>query len=251
MKEIISVQNAKVKQWRKLHHKKGRVKSNMFLMEGYHLVEEALKSDWKVHELIISEDIVQLPEWIKGENIYQLRSHVFEHICQTENPQGIAAVLETKWMKPVYGARNLLLLDRIQDPGNLGTIIRTADACGFDGIILGSGTVDVFNDKVIRSTQGSIFHIAIEQADLSEKMKELQKDGYSIWATALRNSQDYQQIKPTEKIALLLGNEGSGVQDTLLRSADEIARIPIYGKAESLNVSVAAGILMYHVKHIH
>lgn len=251
MKEITSVQNAKVKAWRKLHHKKGRVKSGRFLVEGNHLVEEAMKSNWNVCELMISDDVDQLPDGALKADAYRLSRQVFAHICQTENPQGVAAVVEMKWVQPSKKAQNLLLLDSIQDPGNLGTMIRTADACGFDGVILGNGTVDVFNDKVIRSTQGSIFHIAIEQADLVEKVQELQAYGYAVWATALRNSQDYQQIEPAEKIALLLGNEGSGVHERLQQSADEIVRIPIYGKAESLNVSVAAGILMYHVKHLH
>lgn len=243
---LTSIKNDKVKNWRKLHNRKDREKSGTFLIEGFHLIEEAIKSNWDIHE-IIYQDGVELPEWIGEKNVVEVDQKVFQHITQTKSPQGIAAVLGFNRQEKVSG-KLYLLLDRIQDPGNLGTIIRTADAAGFDAVILGEGTVDLYNDKTIRATQGSIFHIPVIQENLFEQIPNLKKDGFSIWASALTNSKDYHTIKTNSKVALILGNEGAGINPKLLELADEIVKIPIYGKAESLNVSIAAGILMYHLK---
>ncbi|MDY0405395.1 RNA methyltransferase [Virgibacillus sp. 179-BFC.A HS] len=247
MIKITSAQNEKVKKWRKLHTKKGRINSDSFLVEGYHLVEEARNSEWKIIEVIVSEKN-HIPDWSQAYRVFQLSEHVFRQVCQTKNPQGIAAVIEMKSKKP-SDAACVLMLDAIQDPGNLGTIIRTADACGFDSVCLGNDTVDPYNDKVIRSTQGSLFHIALEHVNLKEKIVALKEEGFSVWASALQHADNYQQTPIPEKIALIIGNEGAGIQPDLLKLADQIVKIPIYGKAESLNASVAAGILMYHVKN--
>ncbi|WP_047985043.1 TrmH family RNA methyltransferase [Ornithinibacillus californiensis] len=243
---LTSVKNDKVKGWKKLHTKKDREKTGTFLIEGFHLIEEAIKSKWKIDEIILQEG-VESPNWSSDIKIVEVSENVFQHITQTKTPQGIAAVVQYKKMENVIG-KYVLLLDRVQDPGNLGTIIRTADAAGFDAVILGDGTVDVYNDKVIRSTQGSIFHIPILQDNLTKRIPELKMDGFHIWASALTNSKDYHTVKSNSKVALILGNEGSGIQTEILEQADEIVKIPIYGKAESLNVSIAAGILMYHIK---
>ncbi|UJL45014.1 RNA methyltransferase [Virgibacillus sp. NKC19-16] len=244
---ITSVKNNKVKVWRKLHKRKGRIDTGVFLIEGFHLVEEAWKSEWTIDE-IIAIDTIELPDWSKEVSVECVSDHVFQHISQTKAPQGIAAIV--KMNEPVkLGGNNVLLIDSVQDPGNLGTMIRTADASGFDGIVLGNETVDLYNDKVIRATQGSLFHIPIFQANLKREIMELKKNGFNIWATALSDdAKAYNEIKKSDKIALMVGNEGAGIQTELLQLADTIVTIPIYGKAESLNVSVAAGILMYHVK---
>ncbi|WP_010099082.1 TrmH family RNA methyltransferase [Ornithinibacillus scapharcae] len=243
---LTSVKNDKVKGWKKLHNRRDRMKSNTFLIEGFHLIEEAIASNWQIEEIIIKENVT-VPEWVTSLPVVEVSENVFQHISQTKTPQGIAAVVHFKQFNDITGDY-VLLLDRIQDPGNLGTIIRTADAAGFDAVILGEGTVDVYNDKVIRSTQGSIFHIPVIQDNLIERIDDLKNDGYRIWASALTNSKDYHSIKATSKIALIMGNEGAGIQEQLLNMADEMIKIPIYGKAESLNVSIAAGILMYHIK---
>lgn len=243
---ITSVKNEKVKAWRKLHKKKYRNERESFLIEGYHLLEEAWKSNWDVVEIIVQVG-AELPEWCRDFPVETVNSNVFQDISQTITPQGIAA--EIKMSKPESQTGDyLLLIDSIQDPGNLGTMIRTADAAGFDGIILGNNTVDLFNDKVIRATQGSLFHIPIVQANLITEINRLKKNDYDVWATALHNAEVYTKTKVNEKVALIVGNEGAGVDDELLEIADTIVNIPIYGKAESLNVSVAAGILMYYIK---
>ncbi|WP_067730644.1 TrmH family RNA methyltransferase [Oceanobacillus damuensis] len=243
---ITSVKNEKVKAWKKLHKRKERTNTGLFLIEGFHLLEEAFNSDWQINEIIVQEGAT-LPEWATDFLVEPVSENVMAHISQTTTPQGVLAVIKMK-KQNAYSGSHFLIIDSIQDPGNLGTIIRTADAAGMDAIILGEGTVDLYNDKVIRATQGSIFHIPIYQANLYEELGNLKREGFSIWATALLNATKYNETVPEEKVAIVLGNEGAGVQDELMELADRIVTIPIYGKAESLNVSIAAGILMYHLK---
>ena len=128
-------------------------------------------------------------------------------------------------------------------------MIRTADAAGFDAVLVGKGSVDLFNDKVLRATQGSIFHdMKVVDGTLEEEMPRLKSNGFSIWGTALEGAEIYKELKVPERVALLVGNEGNGVREALLAEATEKVSIPMYGKAESLNVAVAAGILMYALK---
>lgn len=254
---IESKQNARFKAWKKLLTKKGRKEQGSFLIEGEHLVEEALSSGWPIVDVILSEQF-QLPSrWLedfpvllKEKNV--LTSILFEELSETMAPQGIAMVLRKKSMDKLEGlleeAQALVLIDQIQDPGNLGTIIRTADAAGIDGIILGKGTVDPFSGKVLRSTQGSIFHLPIYEEELESTISLLQKRGWKVYGTSLQGAQDYREVtfKKDQKIALLLGNEGEGVANNLLAQVDQKIKIPIWGKAESLNVGIAAGILLYY-----
>lgn len=243
---ITSIQNSQVKRWKKLHKKKERMQTGTFLVEGYHLIEEAQKSKWDIREVIVQED-TEIPSWCEKEAITIVSTHVFEQIAQTETPQGIIAVVAMNHMH-TFAGNQVLLIDRVQDPGNLGTMIRTADAAGFSAVILGEGTVDPYNDKVIRATQGSIFHISVFQANLLEEIAILKEEGFSIWAAALEQAKLYDEVAVEEKTALIVGNEGAGIDESLLREADTIVKIPIYGQAESLNVSIAAAILMYHLK---
>lgn len=244
---ITSVQNQQVKKWRKLHNRKDRNKFGLFFVEGDHLVEEAIKSGWDVKEIIIN-DKKRVPDLARDISITVVSEEVFQHLSQTKAPQGIAAIIAKRNI-PLQLDSHILLVDAIQDPGNLGTIIRTADAAGFSGVVLGEGTVDVYNDKTIRATQGSIFHISIVEAPLPKEIHNLKYNGYTIWASALKNAVPYQEVEKRRKLALIVGNEGSGIHEHTLSLADSIVKIPIYGKAESLNVSVAAGILMYHMAH--
>ncbi|MDL4840631.1 TrmH family RNA methyltransferase [Aquibacillus rhizosphaerae] len=242
---ITSVQNNKVKQWNKLKLRKERKKSNAFLIEGYHLVQEACKSNWEVQEIVIQEGI-ELPEWITVSNITIVSDHVFNAISTTKTPQGIAAVVEMKQAE--WGDfSKLLLIDTVQDPGNLGTIVRTADAARFDGVILGDGTVDLYNEKVIRATQGSLFHLPIFERNLKATVEDLKHKDFSIWASTLEGAETYHTMEVPKKIALIVGNEGSGIDEALIDQANNKVHIPIYGKAESLNVSVATGILIYYI----
>ncbi|UOQ94089.1 RNA methyltransferase [Halobacillus shinanisalinarum] len=242
---ITSVNNSKVKEWKKLHKRKYRDKSGTFLVEGLHLVEEVLKSEWKVLEIIIRDGEnfnLELKEQVTIVN-----KQVFHAVSQTQTPQGIAAIVERK--RDHYQPSGLtLLIDSVQDPGNLGTLIRTADAAGFDHVVVGEGSVDPFNEKTIRSTQGSLFHIPVFQGNLESFVDKLKAIGVTVFASALDNATPYKQLTKPDRTALIVGNEGQGIRGELLSSADEKVYIPIYGQAESLNVAIAAAILMYHLK---
>lgn len=247
---ITSLQNNQVKHWRKLHTRKYRNKTNSFLIEGFHLLEEARKSNWQIDTVIVKED-TSFPSWVEEYELVYVSDKVFKEITQTESPQGIIAEVKMKTI-PRNNEKSILLIDAVQDPGNLGTMIRTADAAGFSAIGLGVGTVDPFNEKVIRASQGSLFHIPIYQTNLIDEIKKLKEANFSIFASALEGAKNYLDVEVPEKVALIVGNEGAGINQEILALADKIVIIPIYGRAESLNVSVAAGILMYHISnHLH
>ncbi|RIP22967.1 RNA methyltransferase, partial [Staphylococcus gallinarum] len=178
------------------------------------------------------------------EEVFEINLKVAEVLSGTVTPQGFFAVIE----KPIYesnNAKQVLLIDCIQDPGNLGTLIRTADAAGLDLIVLEKGTADPYQDKVMRASQGSVFHIPILTTELSGFIADFEGD---VYGTALEDAVVYNQIPSQETFALLLGNEGEGVNDKLLSQTTQNLTIPIYGKAESLNVAIAGSIVMYHLK---
>ncbi|MCA1021852.1 TrmH family RNA methyltransferase [Halobacillus litoralis] len=242
---LTSLQNAKVKNWKKLHKRKYRNQTGTFLVEGFHLVEEVMKSGWTVKELIVREETeVTLPDDIP----YTIVSRdVFAAVAETETPQGVAAVVAKEDYTFTPGSLTLML-DAVQDPGNIGTLIRTADAAGFDQVIVGTGSVDIFNDKVIRASQGSLFHLPVLTGDLTDYVGELKDQGVEIWASTLENAASYKELPIPEKAALVVGNEGSGISEELVEAADQQVYIPIYGQAESLNAAIAGAVLMYHLK---
>ncbi|TCT25039.1 TrmH family RNA methyltransferase [Melghiribacillus thermohalophilus] len=244
---IQSIQNGKVKKWNKLKKKKWREKTQTFLVEGPHLIEEANKSSWPIKELILTEDFRlgfdpgELP-------VFRVSDEIMSYLSDTETSQGILAVCEMKEIPFRSSFKRVLMLDRVQDPGNAGTIVRTADAMGFDAVIFGKGTVDVYNEKTIRATQGSLFHLPVYRGDLPEWSEQLKKLGFSIWATAIEEGKPFQSLQVPDALGIVFGNEGEGVQEKILTIADERVYIPMKGKAESLNVSIAGGILMYYLQ---
>lgn len=244
---ITSVKNQSIKNWAKLTQRKYRNEQGLFIVEGEHLVEEALTSDREIETVVIEAGFEPRLD-LSSQKIEFVSDHVFSHLAQTKSPQGILAIVKLKKIDH-YLTNRLLLLDSVQDPGNLGTMIRTADAAGFDAVILGQGTVDLYNDKVIRSSQGSIFHLPIIQTDLSAEIDRLKASGVTIYASTLEQADPIDTIELADKMALMVGNEGNGVDARLLKQADHLVHIPIYGQAESLNVSVAAGIMMYHMQN--
>ncbi|MDN3018435.1 RNA methyltransferase [Paenibacillus sp. BSR1-1] len=248
MKHIESVNNPKVKQWKKLLTKKERDKSGTFLVEGFHLVEEALKQGEQVLEIIISDKIGLPPRWDTGSTPVSLvTDEISNSLSETEAPQGIYAVCR-QLDQEALEAKTYLLIDAVQDPGNLGTMIRTADAAGIDAVIVGRGSVDIFNSKVLRSAQGSHFHLPIIRGDLHEWTDKLKEKNIPVYGTALEGASAYTDTSTGESFALLVGNEGSGVNKELLEKTTANLYIPIYGKSESLNVAVATGILLYYLK---
>lgn len=244
MKFIQSVQNDKVKEWKKLTAKKGREKAGQFIVEGFHLVEEALKKDY-ANVLIVDENIEIPHAWnVDDKEIYHVSAAVAKALAETETTQGVFAVCDQKQIKAAVYSR-VLLLDGIQDPGNIGTIIRTADAAGVELVVCGEGCVDVYNGKALRSTQGSIFHIPVVKGNLHEWIPKLQAQGITVYGTSLQNAVDYREAELADSYALVMGNEGNGVSDAVLAECDQNLYIPILGEAESLNVTVATGVLLY------
>ncbi|MGG2954753.1 TrmH family RNA methyltransferase [Geobacillus stearothermophilus] len=249
MKRIESPKNARVKQWKKLLTKKGRDETGLFLLEGFHLVEEAVKSRAPLVELMVDERTAIPPGWDVSVPVVIVTEAVMKAISSTETPQGIAAVCR-QLPAEFEGVKTALLIDAVQDPGNLGTMIRTADAAGIDAVILGEGCADVYNPKVVRATQGSLFHLPVVKGDLVQWIARFKEQGIPVYGTALENAVDYRTVPPSSSFALLVGNEGSGVRREWLEMTTETIYIPIYGQAESLNVAVAAGILLYSLQAV-
>lgn len=248
MKNIDSVKNPRVKQWKKLQTKKERDKKGLFFVEGFHLVEEALKADI-VTELIVSDQTDLPKDWIVSDvEMYIVPEPIVKVLRETETTQGVFAVCEKQEKEVELSNGKFLLLDGLQDPGNLGTIIRTADAAGVHAVVLGEGCVDAYNSKVLRSTQGSIFHLPVVKGNLEEWIDKLKTHNVPVYGTALENGVPYGEITPTGSFALIVGNEGNGVHQDILAKCDQNLYIPIYGGAESLNVAVAAGILTYYLQ---
>lgn len=248
MLTIQSPKNERVKKWKKLLKRKGREELQQYLIEGFHLIEEALRAELPLAELIIREDIAEDKRPVFPDSkIIVVSKEVAKVISETENSQGVYAVMD----KPHLNAgktieRPFLMVDAVQDPGNLGTMIRSADAAGFQGVILGNGTVDAYNPKTIRAAQGSHFHITLIDDEIEEWISRFQNKGFKVYGTALDDkAESYSVIHHTDPFALIVGNEGSGVRNNILSLTDSNLYIPIKGKAESLNVTIAASILMF------
>lgn len=246
---IESKQNKKIKEWKKLHKKKYRDDHGQFLVEGWHLVEEAIKSNWMIETIIVTEN-EEIPNSWSQNNVTLVSDDVFKDLSQTETPQGIMAVVHQKEELPKDSLRNVLLLDAVQDPGNVGTIIRSALAFNIDAVILGKGTVDLFHDKVVRATQGAIFHIPVVRGNLFHWIEELNQKDIPVYGTALeQNAKPLNSIK-TNDFAVIVGNEGNGVNQDILDQVTETIYIPINENSESLNVGVATSIVLYHFTHL-
>jgi len=249
MKRIESKQNALVKHWKKLvSAKKERDKTGEYIVEGFHLTEEALKNKDQVIHIIKREDVEIPREWsLDDVYLVEVTDSVAKEIAETETSQGIFAHCKQREISGSEQAKwsKVLLVDSVQDPGNIGTMIRTADACGIDAVILGKGCADLYNPKTLRSAQGSHFHLPVIRGNLAEWIEKLKERHIPVFGTALENAVDYRKLDKTESFALLVGNEGSGVHQALLEKTDQNVVIPIFGQAESLNVAVATGILLY------
>ena len=241
---ISSVKNPKAVLWRSLKEAKGRKEHGAFLVEGLRLTGEALASSFPVQAVLLRKDFrpeVALPE---GVPVFVLEDHVFASVCDTVSPQGIAAVL-TMAPRPAEGPR-LLALDGIQDPGNLGTIVRTADAAGFTGLLMSRDCVSLFSPKVLRSAMGSVFRLGFDfPPSLSEALEAKKKEGFDVLSSQLDGDPFFERGPVSPSFVLVIGNEGNGVSEPVRRVATHHLRLPMAGGAESLNAAVAAGIMMY------
>jgi len=245
--EIESTSNAKYKYIKSLAQKKARTESGCFCVEGIKSVNDALRSGFVTETVAVSREFYNLGIIPDTDVIYIINDNIFPQLCDTKNPQGILSVLKMRndTFSPVKG-NIYVYCDHISDPGNLGTVIRTADASGMDAVLMSPECVDLYSPKTIRSSMGSYFHIPVYENITADMLNSYKKDGFKILSSDLSdNTTDYRKADYTGAVVLILGNEANGITDDIKKISDEFIKIPILGKAESLNVSVAGGILMY------
>lgn len=261
---ITSTANQQVKHLIQLQNKaKLRDEEGLFVLEGRKVYDELRKyrpeylvmtylSDSYYRQVMQSE-----PEYLNGIAYEVLADPVFKEAAETVTPQGILAIVKqpkyelASLLQEHAGSKplRLLFLENLRDPGNLGTILRTAEGAGMDAVILSKGSVDIFNPKVIRSTMGSIFRVPFLYAeDTLATVRELQKHGVTLYAAYLAGSEEYDKLAYAERSAIMIGNEANGLMPETARAADVRVRIPMAGELESLNAAVAAAILMYHTR---
>ena len=237
---ITSLDNKKIKDVVKLQNKKYRDLTNTFVVETTHLVEEVEKAGI-VKELFLVED-----EFVDRDDTYFITKDIMKKISSMESPSNVLAVCEKSNSKEIIGSK-ILLLDEIQDPGNLGTIIRSSAAFGVTTIILSNDTVDLYNSKVIRASEGMFCHINIITMDLEEAIKEIKDKGIKVYGTNVVNGKEVNTISDKSSYALVMGNEGNGVKKHIQELCDENLYIPMNESCESLNVGVACSILLYEL----
>ena len=241
---ITSKANSVVKNTKKLHQKKYR--KSAYLIEGWHLFEEAVQAGVTIEKVFALESyrdqLAAFPQtiWVSEEILLDL--------ADTQTPQGIVAVIQKEEVGlPDLHQGKYLFLEDVQDPGNVGTMIRTADAAGFTGVIVSDKSADIYSLKTLRSMQGSHFHLPIYRMPLATFVEEAKKSNLPILATTLsKESKDYRELSLLKDFVLVMGNEGQGISSVMAESADQLVHIGMKGRAESLNVAVAAGILMFY-----
>ena len=237
---ITSLENKKVKDVVKLQSKKYRDLTNTFVVETEHLVEEAKR-------IGIVKELYVVGEEYDEDNVYYVTNEIMMKMSSMESPSKVLAVCNKINSKGIIGNK-ILLLDGIQDPGNLGTIIRSSVAFGVDTIILSEDTVDLYNPKVIRATEGMFCHINIISMDLEEAISKIKSMGIKVYGTNVVDGVDVCTITDKKSYALIVGNEGNGVKEKIQEMSDMNLYIPMKDKCESLNVGVACSILLYELR---
>lgn len=249
--------NKEIKYFSSLKHKKYRDKEDKFLIEGFHLTEECLSSTYLM-DCVIKRDDLDMKDFgklnalLRNKNIpvHSLKPALFGKLTETKNSQGIIGVVRKKNQSTIneLTSSNLIIaLDRINDPGNLGTIIRTAYWFGVDGILIGKGSVDIYNSKVIRATQGALFHInTYQDIDLLDSLKTFCLSDYSVYLLTPHTEKSINVIKKDKKTIFIFGSESEGLSKEIMSEKYEKIKIPGYTNCESLNISVSCGIVLYH-----
>lgn len=251
---ITSKDNEFIKHLKKLKEKKYREEYSEFIVEGIKMIQEAIDEGAEIKHIIICDDCKTQGSF-SSEFLYEIAKYncvyvtekIFSGITDVMNPQGILAVIDKKNKSDDidYNANLFLILDDIQDPGNMGTILRTADSINLKQIIVSKGTADCYNPKVVRSTMGAIFRVnVIECEELKKIIKEMKKRKIKVYATDLATNKSIYDAD-YKKSAIVIGNEANGVSKEILELADEKIKIPMTGKTESLNAAVATGIILY------
>ncbi len=254
MQVITSKDNEIIKNIRKLKDKKYRNLENKFIIEGVKIIKESIEESASIDTIVICEECIKgglieqklLYEVAKYNCVY-VSKKVFQTISEVNNPQGILAIINKENLESEINLTEdiIVVLDGIQDPGNLGTIIRTVDSVGIKQILISKDTADAFNPKVVRSTMGAIFRVKIiEVENLAKTIKEIKKQKYEILVTSLQTDNNIYDID-LNKHVIVIGNEANGVSQEIRELATVHAKIPMLGKTESLNASVATGIILY------
>lgn len=234
--EITSLKNPKVIFWSKLKQKKYRDENNLFIVESAHLVEEALKKKIVNEVITLGDEDYNVPT-------YKVTYDIMKKISNLSSPNSVMAVCNFLLPSKIAGDK-ILVLDKIQDPGNLGTIIRSCVAFNVQTLVISDDTVDIYNDKVIRSSEGMIFNINIIRSDLSEILPKLKNLGYKIYGTNVVNGKNIKDINE-KKCAVIIGSEGQGMSEKIKNTCDGFIYIEMNEKCESLNAAVAGSIIMY------
>ena len=251
---ITSKDNETIKKIRKLKEKKYRDQNGKYLIEGIKLIREAIVEQANIDTIVVCDNCVKTGE-IDSKVLYEIAKYncvyvdekVFNNITDVQNPQGLLAVVEKKSTdKDIkYDEDVIVVLDDIQDPGNLGTILRTIDSVGLSQVIVSKKSGDVFNPKVVRSTMGAIFRVnIIESENLVNTLKEIKKHKFKVVATSLQTEESIYDIDYKKKV-IIIGNEANGVSKEVLEISDQKVKIPMPGKTESLNAAVATGVILY------
>lgn len=247
MRIIKSLQNEQIKSFAKLKEKKYRDETGLFLVEGEHLVRMALEANALITLLVAEEDLDNYLDIVNEDNTIVVTESIINKLSFTKTPQNIIGIAKQVSVDK-KDVNRVLVLDTLQDPGNVGTLIRSALAFNYDKIYISESTVDVYNEKVIRASQGAIFKINIVRKDLNNIYRTLKNNNYQIIVTSLTNNSIYlEELKREEKFAIVLGNEGNGVSEVSLKNASNVVKIEMSDKIDSLNVAVAGSIVMYNL----
>jgi len=253
MERITSVKNPMVRDMRALKDRKARESSGCFLVEGEVMILEALKCGLVIRDVLAEEGCEAFASTLANRARVCLTTRsVLEAVSDTRTPQGVCASFEMPRPLPLEKAPDTIVaLDGVQDPGNVGTIWRTADAAGFGALLLGSGSADPLSPKVQRSAMGSGFRVPFMNSDcLSNTLRQFAEAGYTIIASDLNGCDFYSRPNPGKKYVLIIGNEARGISDEVRAEADMLVKLPMRGGAESLNAAVAAGIMMYDLARV-
>jgi len=251
---ITSKDNETIKKIRKLKEKKYRDQNGKYIIEGVKLIREAIAEKADIDTIVVCDNCVKTGE-IDSKVLYEIAKYncvyvdekVFNNMTDVQNPQGLLAVVQKKNSdKDIkYDEDVIVVLDDIQDPGNLGTILRTIDSVGLSQVIVSKKSGDVFNPKVVRSTMGAIFRVnIIESENLVNTLKEIKKHKFKVVATSLQTEESIYDIDYKKKV-IVIGNEANGVSKEVLEMSDKKVKIPMPGKTESLNAAVATGVILY------
>ena len=251
MERITSAKNPMIREMKALNQRRGRETQGRFLVEGEVMIREALSCGLGIREVIAIESRSDFAEELSaiGARACLVPEGILESVCDTKSPQGVCASFDLPAPMPIESApKRVVALDGVQDPGNVGTIWRTADAAGLSGILFGGGCADPLSPKVQRAAMGSGFRVPFMQADdLPKALRTLRGRGWRVIASDLNGADFYSRPNVGEKFILVIGSEARGISDAVRQQADALVKLPMRGGAESLNAAVAAGIMMYEL----